>query len=163
MRAALLWSLACLSACASRPAAKAAPPHATLAITSVRVFDGEKVLPRATVLVDGSRIVAVAAEVTPAAGVETIDGTGKTLLPGLIDAHVHVFDPAQLEQALVFGVTTVLDMPSTVTFKAGKDFAPVALPWSAFDGADGSDVMALLIGAVDAGKLELFVDDVEVK
>ena len=32
-----------------------------------------------------------------------------TLLPGLIDAHTHSFGPA-LEEALNFGVTTVLDM-----------------------------------------------------
>src|SRR5690606_26429143 len=38
-----------------------------------------------------------------------IDGSGMTLLPGLIDAHVHTWGGARAE-ALVFGVTTVLDM-----------------------------------------------------
>jgi imidazolonepropionase-like amidohydrolase len=37
------------------------------------------------------------------------DGQGRTLLPGLIDAHVHVFPGAQAD-ALRFGVTTELDM-----------------------------------------------------
>ncbi|HWL85399.1 MAG TPA: CIA30 family protein, partial [Polyangiaceae bacterium] len=91
----------------------APPPHATLAIRDVRVFDGQKVAARATVLVDGKRIVAIGENITPPAGTEVVDGTGKTLLPGLIDAHVHVFDGAQLEQALAFGVTTVLDMFTT--------------------------------------------------
>jgi imidazolonepropionase-like amidohydrolase len=94
------------AACAATPPA----PHATLAITGARVFDGERLLPKATVLVDGNRIVAVGPEVAAPPGVETVDGSGKTLLPGLIDAHTHVWDGAQLEQALVFGVTTVLDM-----------------------------------------------------
>ncbi|WEV26171.1 amidohydrolase family protein [Streptomyces sp. 71268] len=41
--------------------------------------------------------------------VEEVDGRGKTLLPGLIDAHTHVFD-GSLSQALRYGVTTELDM-----------------------------------------------------
>ena len=45
------------------------------------------------VLVAGSRIAAVgpAAQVTAPAGTRTIDLPGMTLLPGLIDAHSHVF------------------------------------------------------------------------
>lgn len=39
-----------------------------------------------------------------------IDGTGDTLLPGLIDCHVHLSKRDELKQALVFGNTTVLDM-----------------------------------------------------
>jgi imidazolonepropionase-like amidohydrolase len=42
----------------------------------------------------------------------TIDGQGGALLPGLIDAHVHVLVPAELEQAAQWGVTTMLDMGS---------------------------------------------------
>lgn len=38
-----------------------------------------------------------------------IDGTGRTPLPGLIDAHTHVSDGMPAE-ALTFGVTTELDM-----------------------------------------------------
>ncbi|RKT53893.1 amidohydrolase family protein [Saccharothrix australiensis] len=38
-----------------------------------------------------------------------VDGTGRTLLPGLVDAHTHVFD-GSLARALEFGVTTELDM-----------------------------------------------------
>jgi imidazolonepropionase-like amidohydrolase len=37
-----------------------------------------------------------------------VDGTGKTLLPGLIDSHVHAFQGQ--DDALLFGVTTQLDM-----------------------------------------------------
>jgi imidazolonepropionase-like amidohydrolase len=102
--------LVILAACASSPPPKPAPPaHATLAFTGAALFDGEKLLPPTTVLVDGDRIVAVG-DVPVPPGVETVDARGKTLLPGLIDAHAHVFEAAQLEQALAFGVTTVLDM-----------------------------------------------------
>jgi len=41
-----------------------------------------------------------------------INGTGQTLLPGLIDSHIHLPGQAtaELTQALVFGVTSALDM-----------------------------------------------------
>lgn len=100
--------------------------RATLAITNVRVFDGERVIPRADVLVDGGTIVAVGAGLEVPAGIEAIDGTGRTLLPGLIDSHAHVFYEAQLEEALAFGVTTVLDMFSlpSVTRELRSDNRP---------------------------------------
>ena len=39
-----------------------------------------------------------------------IDGAGKTLMPGLIDAHVHVWDEAELAGYLAHGVTGVRNM-----------------------------------------------------
>lgn len=80
-----------------------------LAVEGVRVFDGSRVLERATVIVRDGRIEAVGPDVAAPDGVTRIDGAGKTLLPGLIDAHTHVFGDA-LERALQFGVTTELDM-----------------------------------------------------
>jgi imidazolonepropionase-like amidohydrolase len=81
----------------------------TFAIRNVRVFDGEKTVERATVVVDGGRIVAFAPGAHIPNGFRIIQGGGKTLLPGLIDSHVHVFPGAQ-HDALRFGVTTELDM-----------------------------------------------------
>lgn len=86
------------------------PPPGGLAITNVRVFDGTDVIPRATVVIDGDRISGVGPDVPVPPGATVIDGQGKTLLPGLIDAHAHVYAKEQLEQSLAFGVTTVLDM-----------------------------------------------------
>jgi hypothetical protein len=78
----------------------------------VRVFTGDTTLRSANVVVSGDVILAVGEELAPpAAGDEVIEGLGQTLLPGLIDAHAHVF-PGDLEQAALFGVTTVLDMMS---------------------------------------------------
>ncbi|TMR24386.1 amidohydrolase, partial [Nonomuraea turkmeniaca] len=74
-------------------------------IRNVRVFDGERTVPQADVLIDGGRI----AEVTAGPVDVEVDGAGKTLLPGLIDAHAHAWD-GDLEEALKFGVTTELDM-----------------------------------------------------
>jgi imidazolonepropionase-like amidohydrolase len=40
-------------------------------------------------------------------GAQVIDGQGKTLMPGLIDMHVHLYDEAELAAFLSHGVTTV--------------------------------------------------------
>ncbi|MBE3014399.1 amidohydrolase family protein [Microbispora sp. NEAU-D428] len=74
-------------------------------IRDVRVFDGERTIPRTNVLVEDDLI----AEYDGRRVDVEIDGTGRTVLPGLIDAHTHVSD-GMLAQALAFGVTTELDM-----------------------------------------------------
>src|SRR5687767_1778385 len=79
---------------------------------NVRVFDGTRALQQRDVLVRDGRIVRVASQIAPA-GARVIDGAGKTLLPGLIDAHSHAWGPA-LTTALMFGVTTELDMFTSV-------------------------------------------------
>lgn len=81
----------------------------TLLFRNARVFDGERVHERVDVLVRGDRIERIGAGLDAPAGAQVIDAAGKTLLPGLIDAHTHAFGDA-LREALVFGVTTELDM-----------------------------------------------------
>ena len=81
----------------------------TFAIRDVRVFDGARVLWRANVIVRGGSIAAVGAGIRIPSGIKVIDGSGKTVLPGLIDAHTHSWGDAQRD-ALRFGVTTELDM-----------------------------------------------------
>jgi imidazolonepropionase-like amidohydrolase len=90
-----------------------------VAVVGVRVFDGERVLPRATVVFEGGAITAVGEEVAPPAGAEVIDGAGKTLLPGLIDAHTHCWGDA-LERTLQFGVTTTIDMFTDQAWAAAR-------------------------------------------
>ena len=86
------------------------------AITCVRVFNGSQVVPDATVVVRDGTIRAVGADVPVPAGTTIIDGRSKTLLPGLIDAHTHTFTPEHLRAAVVFGVTTELDMFTLTSF-----------------------------------------------
>jgi imidazolonepropionase-like amidohydrolase len=88
---------------------------ATFLIRDVRLFDGERVVDRTSVLVRDGLIVSVGGDAPP--GIETISGEGRTLTPGLIDAHAHAFGDA-LERALVFGVTTELDMFTDHRFAA---------------------------------------------
>ncbi len=88
-----------------------------LVFQGVRIFDGVTVHSRATVIVTGDTIRAVGEDIPIPPESDVIDGAGKTLLPGLIDAHTHVYGPA-LQQALVFGVTTELDMFTDHRFAA---------------------------------------------
>jgi imidazolonepropionase-like amidohydrolase len=78
-------------------------------VRHARVFDGHQVLAQADVWVDSGHIKAVGENLAVPPGVKTIDATGETLLPGLIDAHTHAFGNA-LQEAEIFGVTTELDM-----------------------------------------------------
>ena len=75
----------------------------------VHIFDGARLLPADSVVVQESTIMAVGSDLALLTGATVIDGTGQTLLPGLIDAHTHIFG-STLQQALIFGVTTELDM-----------------------------------------------------
>jgi len=81
-------------------------------IRNVRVFDGESVAERQTVVISEGRIATVGdSSVAVPAGAQEIAGDGRTLLPGLIDAHVHLplFGAAgALQQNLAFGVTTAI-------------------------------------------------------
>ncbi len=67
-------------------------PHAVV-LHAARVLDVEagRMIAPGEVLVEGDRIREVGATVRHPAGAETIDLGNRTLLPGLIDAHVHLF------------------------------------------------------------------------
>jgi imidazolonepropionase-like amidohydrolase len=69
------------------------------------------------VAVENGLIKTVGKNVKVADGTKEVDGTGDTLLPGLIDSHTHTWANA-LDQALIFGVTTELDMFSDPKFDA---------------------------------------------
>lgn len=72
---------------------------------NVRVFDGvgPHLSAPAHVLIQGNLITRIAgAEPTPETGVLVVDGDGRTLMPGLIDAHAHVmFAGAPLQELLL--------------------------------------------------------------
>ncbi len=73
-----------------------------------RIFDGTAALPQADVAVEDGRIAAVGPRLD---GDERVDVTGRTLLPGLFDCHVHVmFEPANLD------LVTDLERPFSYQF-----------------------------------------------
>ncbi|GAA3593423.1 amidohydrolase family protein [Kribbella ginsengisoli] len=78
---------------------------ATTLIRGARVFDGRELTGPRDVVIDGQVIAAEAGE--PA---EVVEADGLTLLPGLIDAHLHLKGPETLAKLVSYGVTTALDM-----------------------------------------------------
>ena len=79
-------------------------------IKDVRIFTGEKVISEANVVIKGDKISAVGSDFRVPDEANIVKGDGRTLIPGLIDAHVHTNSAGQLRQSLALGVTTVLDM-----------------------------------------------------
>jgi len=70
--------------------AQDAKPAATL-IQNVNIFDGqnEKLATGMSVLVEGNKIARIAKSIKAPDGAAVIDGGGRTMIPGLIDAHWH--------------------------------------------------------------------------
>ncbi|WP_260483463.1 amidohydrolase family protein [Sphingomicrobium flavum] len=120
-------------------------PQGMLALTGARIvtMKGDEVIENGTILIDGDRITAVGptAAMTYPAGTPSVDLSGKTIIPGIIDAHWHgstatnQIVPQQnriLAAGIAYGVTTVHD-PSHNTHhffaasemqKAGKLIGP---------------------------------------
>src|SRR6266567_3274876 len=85
---------------------------ADVAFVGARIIDGTGKAPieTATVLVRNGRIEAVGPSVTVPAGVQRIDAAGKTIIPGLVNAHGHVGDLSQLGRYARYGITTVFSL-----------------------------------------------------
>jgi imidazolonepropionase-like amidohydrolase len=88
------------------------PADRPQAWVGARVIDGtgRPAIENATLLIESGRIEAVGRKVKIPAGAEQIDATGKTIIPGLINAHGHVNDASQLGVYLRDGITTVLSL-----------------------------------------------------
>jgi imidazolonepropionase-like amidohydrolase len=81
--------------CAALGVAVAAQQPAGAPVTAIRagrLLDPEagRILPNQIILVDGTRIREVGPNVAIPAGAQTIDLSGMTVLPGLVDAHNHL-------------------------------------------------------------------------
>jgi imidazolonepropionase-like amidohydrolase len=109
--AAAATSPAAAASAATAPAAAPTPASQAMpfVVRGARVFDGSRGLGVSDVLVRDGRIAAVGRDLSVPAGTVEVSGAGRTLLPGLIDSHTHTWGAA-LHQALIFGVTTELDM-----------------------------------------------------
>ncbi len=94
---------------------------ATLALRGATLIDGTGAPPRpdALIVVSGGRIVSVGevaleAQKALPPGTEVVDASGKWIIPGLIDAHVHAESYEDLKAMLRWGVTSVRLMAEDV-------------------------------------------------
>jgi len=94
-------------------------PHGVLVFRHATVFDAvaAQLRPHTTVVVNGDRIGVVGDDsTTPVpAGATIIDASGKTLLPGLWDMHVHVAGPVDGVLHIAAGITSARDMGNDST------------------------------------------------
>lgn len=101
-------------ACGGAGEASVAGSDGIVAIADVTVIpmDSERLIVGQTVVIRDGRIAEMrpAAEVQVPDGARRIDGTGRYLMPGLIDAHVHLRHPSELLSYLAFGVTSVVHL-----------------------------------------------------
>jgi imidazolonepropionase-like amidohydrolase len=76
-----------------------------LAVRNVTLVDGTggAVGPGMTVVVTGNRITAVGRDAAVPAGAQVVDGTGKFLIPGLWDMHLHLRGDARVPRFTTFG------------------------------------------------------------
>ena len=128
----------------ARPQAQPRPP---IAIVGARIVDGSGNEPfTGTIVVSGGRISAVGRQVEPPADAQTIDGTGKAVLPGFIDTGLQTgVDRSSaagrrwLGRVLASGVTTAAvegDAPSP----SGDPVQPRLIGMPAADAEAGGTV-----------------------
>lgn len=102
-----------MAATASAPT-ETPPPVTVVAFVDVNVVpcDGPQVSKRQTVVVRGDRIVAVGPVASTAVpeGAVVLEGSGRWLMPGLADMHVHAWSPGDLVAFVTNGVTTIRNM-----------------------------------------------------
>ena len=77
-------------------------------IINARVFDGHDLTGHRAVRIADGRIEAVGGAELATETSSVLDAHGGTLMPGLIDAHLHLL-PGAARQSLTFGVTTGID------------------------------------------------------
>jgi imidazolonepropionase-like amidohydrolase len=125
MRTRRMWSAALIAAAVPVLFAEQAPtaPAGSIAIQHVTVIDVAKGT-RAedqTVVVTGNRIAAVARNAKAPAGTRVLDGSGKFVIPGLWDAHIHAIHvkyARTLPIAVARGITDARDMGTPLSYLA---------------------------------------------
>lgn len=107
---------------------ESAKPTGQIALTNARIItmagQGGGVIENGTILIEGDRIKSIGENIKIPLGVKSLDLEGKTIIPGLIDAHAHgpqgtdELIPQQNWETmahLALGVTTVFDPSSRAT------------------------------------------------
>lgn len=83
-------------------------PKGQIALTNARIItmDGDKVIENGSIIINGNRIEAIgdASSITIPETAKVYDLTGKTIMPGMVDAHAHI-------GAFRYGLTTQQNWP----------------------------------------------------
>lgn len=166
----LIWVAAEVN---SAPRALSVPRNApdSVLIDNVRLVSMRPGAPAAedamAVLVIDGAIAAIGPAGTlsaPDQATPLLDGRGATLLPGLIDAHVHVWDEAELAGYLAHGVTSVRNMsgmpfhlPLAQRIAAGRILGPDLVTTGPIINSPGPNQQAnhVLVATADEARAEV--------
>ena len=126
---AAVLAIGCVMRSKMPPLAEKRPSGKPVLITNATVFTGgsdRQVLENVNILIEHGRIMQMGMFAPPQIDCERIDGTGKMVIPGLIDHHIHIHSPGSppgymlmpddtlldrnLSSYLYAGITTVFDM-----------------------------------------------------
>lgn len=116
----LIFALGCAFLTLSASGQGTFPPirDAYIAIENTTLIDGTGASPAigVTILIEKNRILQIGRsdQVRIPSGARRINGSGKYIIPGLIDAHVHYSAPFLHRLYLAHGVTTVRDLGTSV-------------------------------------------------
>ena len=137
LTSALLIGLPLVSACSAPEPDQAPAPTDVMVFEGARVLVGDGgVIENATIIVDGDRLLAVgpgdAVEVP--AGAERVDLTGRTVMPAIIDTHVHLRETRDelvedLQRKAYYGIGVVLSLgrgSSDMAFQTRDEILPNA-------------------------------------
>ncbi|CAG9986784.1 unnamed protein product [Clonostachys byssicola] len=110
-------------------------------IKNVRIFDGWRMTDPQDISFHGETISF--GSFHPEEPEVTVDGTGKFLIPGLIDSHLHISKVSDLELLVSYGVTTGVHMScqsyeACHTFRNQTDLTSIIFAGTAFTGAGNS-------------------------
>ena len=120
--ATLFTSAAALTAQA--PAARPAPPRAELIVTNARIYTADDAAPMAEALVvSGGKLLfvgsAIEAMALKGSATTVIDAGGRTIIPGMTDAHAHLYGlGVELRQVDLTGTKSYDEVISRVAAKA---------------------------------------------
>lgn len=79
-------------------------------IKNVKIFQNDALTAPTNVVIKDGLIQEISDQLENDNNPDVVDGQGKTLMPGIIDSHIHLSGIENLQQATAYGVTTMLDM-----------------------------------------------------
>ncbi|TQV74746.1 amidohydrolase family protein [Aliikangiella marina] len=119
--------------------------NASFIISNANIYDGFEMHKSSSILVENNRVIKIAPSIDNPSDYPVYNAAGKALVPGLIDAHTHVWGGA-LSQALNFGVTTELDM-----FTSPESAKPHLISRTRIDNTQQADLFSATILATAPG------------